>query len=276
MKLVTRTLWGKRICCTDWKLGLISNGICFSLNYSLLSHSLIVSILIFANTKWKNQTKEVYSCAFYMKGRTDFLTKVHCRADRFFWKIQHVRLIITVKISVEEHKTCVVSLLGSRFPSIFWMVSRLSILSSVTVPTQHNAPYFALILAPSQLWLADMLDPHTLLSWPNQPDGDVPGTIPGCWCLWVHHGSVYSGVKSLAPGEESLWEFHCYTGHCIRPGRPWDPDRTDTIITGTLACHWPGRSLPPLTVTDTTLAMAALTPGPRNKSHTTRRGRRIL
>ena len=69
------------------KLGLISNGTCFSLIFSLLFHLLIVSILIFANTKWKSRTKEVfYSCAFYMKRRTDFLTKVHCRADRFFLK----------------------------------------------------------------------------------------------------------------------------------------------------------------------------------------------
>lgn len=75
------------------KLGLISIVICFPLIfYSLPCHSRIFTVLIFANTKWKSQTKVVYSCAFYMKGRTDFLTKVHCRADRFnFWKKQHVR-----------------------------------------------------------------------------------------------------------------------------------------------------------------------------------------
>ena len=54
------------------------------------------------------------------------------------------------------------------------MVSRLSILSSFTVPTQHNAPYFALIQAPSQFsslncdWLTGALalcslDPISLM-----------------------------------------------------------------------------------------------------------------
>ena len=65
----------------------------------------------------------------------------------------------------------------------------------------------------------------------------VPGIVPGCWC--VGHGSVYSGVKSLAPGLRShsgSFTVTLATGHSLAPAR--DTRGHQHQATGTLA--WPG------------------------------------